>query len=109
MNNQLETTRSSLESSQRDLTKKLQLLEERNQKLNKDYSSLTFIKQNLQSKYDTLTIQFEKLRESRFHEFQLIQNNIYNSLEKEFNSMKIQFTLDGSNSVSSPSSSSGNN
>lgn len=92
-NNQLENSKQTLEMLNRDNQKKLSQYEEKQQQLQKDVHSLLLQKQNLQSLHDTLSINYEKLRENRYNEYQIIHTNVMNAVKNEFDNMKLHFNI----------------
>ena len=92
-NNQLENSKQTLEMLNRDNQKKLSQYEEKQQQLQKDVHSLLLQKQNLQSLHDTLSINYEKLRENRYNEYQIIHANVMNAVKNEFDNMKLHFNI----------------
>jgi hypothetical protein len=80
-NNQLENSKQTLELFNRDIQKKISQLEEKVQSLSRELHGLVLQKQNLQSLYDTLPINYEKLKDNRLNEFQIINSNILNAVK----------------------------
>jgi prefoldin subunit 5 len=99
-NNQLENSKQTLELLNRDNQKKIYQLEEKVQSLSKELHGLVLQKQNLQSLYDTLHINYEKLKDNRLNEFQIINSNILNAVKNEFDNMKIHFNFSPSSQFS---------
>ena len=96
-NNTLETNIKKHELQHQEMSKKLEILEEKNSTLHQELTNLQLLKQNLQNAYDKLQMNYQTLQENRITEFNMISNNIMNSLKNEFDHMKLSFKFQHNN------------